>query len=97
MQRRCFMTWVLSISTTRRQNGLKLMALTPPADSSGAMASPNSKRTSFGNRHTAPGIPQYMPTPGVNVDVLGTGYDDYTPEQRDQVIAAFPRGDDFVH
>jgi hypothetical protein len=29
------------------------------------------------------------------VDALGTGYDDYTPEQRDQVIAAFPRGDDF--
>ena len=32
---------------------------------------------------------------GVLVDALGTGYDDYTPEQRDQVIATFPRGDDF--
>jgi hypothetical protein len=28
---------------------------------------------------------------GVLVNVLATGYDDYTPEQRDQVIAAFPR------
>jgi hypothetical protein len=26
---------------------------------------------------------------------VGIGYDDYTPEQRDQVIAAFPRGDNF--
>jgi hypothetical protein len=51
--------------------------------------------------HTTPGIPQYMhpeialTQAGVLVDALGTGYDDYTPEQRDQVIAAFPRGDDF--
>ena len=27
------------------------------------------------------------------VDVAGVGYDNYTPEQRDQVTAAFPRGD----
>jgi hypothetical protein len=51
--------------------------------------------------HTTPGVPQYMhpeialTQAGVLVDALGTGYDDYTPEQRDQVIAAFPRGDDF--
>ena len=51
--------------------------------------------------HTTPGIPQYMrpeialTNAGVLVDVVGIGYDDYTPEQRDQVIAAFPRGDDF--
>ena len=32
---------------------------------------------------------------GVLVDVVGIGYDDYTPEQRDQVLAAFPRGDNF--
>jgi hypothetical protein len=49
--------------------------------------------------HTTPGIPQYMKpeialtNAGVLVDVLGWGYDDYAPEQRDQVIAAFPRGD----
>jgi hypothetical protein len=29
------------------------------------------------------------------VDVVGIGYDEYTPEQRDQVIAAFPRGANF--
>jgi hypothetical protein len=49
--------------------------------------------------HTTPGIPQYMrpeialTNAGVLVDVVGVGYDDYTAEQRDQVIAAFPRGD----
>ncbi len=32
---------------------------------------------------------------GVLVDVVGIGYDEYTPEQRDQVITAFPRGDNF--
>ena len=30
---------------------------------------------------------------GVLVDGVGIGYDEYTPKQRDQVIAAFPRGD----
>ena len=30
---------------------------------------------------------------GVLVDVVGIGFDDYTPEQRERVIAAFPRGD----
>lgn len=49
--------------------------------------------------HTTPGIPQYirseiaLTNAGVLVDVVGVGYDDYTPEQREQVIAAFPRGD----
>src|ERR1700710_1650862 len=49
--------------------------------------------------HTTRGIPQYMrpeialTNAGVLVDVVGVGYDAYTPEQREQVIAAFPRGD----
>jgi hypothetical protein len=49
--------------------------------------------------HTTPGIPQYMrpeialTNAGVLVDVVGIGYDEYTPEQRDAVITAFPRGD----
>jgi hypothetical protein len=30
---------------------------------------------------------------GVLVDVAAIGYNEYTPEQRDQVIAAFPLGD----
>jgi hypothetical protein len=37
---------------------------------------------------------------GVLVDVVGVGYEEYTPEQRDKVIAAFPRGDfknEFIH
>jgi len=49
--------------------------------------------------HTTPGIPQYMKpeialtNAGVLVDVVGIGFDEYTSEQRDQVIATFPRGD----
>jgi hypothetical protein len=51
--------------------------------------------------HTTPGIPQYMrpeialTNAGVLVDVIGIGYDEYTPEQRDQVLSAFPRGNNF--
>ena len=51
--------------------------------------------------HTTPGIPQFMrpeialTNAGVLVDAVGIGYDDYTPEQRDQVTSAFPRGDNF--
>jgi hypothetical protein len=49
--------------------------------------------------HATPGIPQYMrpeialTQSGVLMDVLGAGFDEYTPQQRDQVIAAFPRHD----
>ncbi|WOH79679.1 HD domain-containing protein [Bradyrhizobium sp. BEA-2-5] len=49
--------------------------------------------------HTTPGIPQYMrpeialTNAGVLVDAVGVGYDDYTAEQRDGVLAALPRGD----
>jgi hypothetical protein len=49
--------------------------------------------------HTTPGIPELMrpeialTKAGVVMDVVGIGYDEYTPEQRDQVVAAFPRGD----
>src|ERR1700754_1183716 len=49
--------------------------------------------------HTTPGIPQYMrpeialTNAGVLVDVVGVGYHEYTLEQREGVLAAFPRGD----
>jgi hypothetical protein len=49
--------------------------------------------------HTTPGIPEYMrpeialTKAGVIMDVVGIGFDEYTPEQRDQVMDAFPRGD----
>src|SRR6201985_734950 len=49
--------------------------------------------------HTTPVFAQYMrpeialTNAGVLLDVVGIGFDEYTPEQRDQVIAAFPRGD----
>src|SRR6187200_1370950 len=49
--------------------------------------------------HATPGIPQYMrpeialTQSGVLMDVLGAGFDEYTQQQRDQVIAAFPRHD----
>jgi HD superfamily phosphodiesterase len=49
--------------------------------------------------HATPGIPQYMrpeialTQAGVAMDVIGRGFDEYTAQQRDQVIAAFPRHD----
>src|ERR1700755_2842950 len=49
--------------------------------------------------HTTPGIAQYMrpeialTNAGVLVDVVGIGYGDYTPENREEVTPALPRGD----
>jgi HD domain len=49
--------------------------------------------------HATPGIPQYMrpeialTQSGVAMDAVGLGYDEYTQQQRDQVIAALPRHD----
>ena len=53
--------------------------------------------------HTTPGIPQYMHpviallTAGVEMDVLGFAYQDFTPEQREAVVVAHPRGMSFKH
>jgi hypothetical protein len=47
--------------------------------------------------HTTPGIPQHkepevaLVTAGVELDVLGFGYDDVAAEDRDAVLAAYPR------
>jgi len=49
--------------------------------------------------HTTPGIPQHkepevaLVTAGVELDVLGFGYDDVAAEDRDAVLAAYPRVD----
>ena len=49
--------------------------------------------------HTTPGIPKWkkpvvaLLTAGVELDVLGLGYDDVPAEAREQVLAAFPRVD----
>ncbi|SFI48092.1 HD domain-containing protein [Collimonas sp. OK307] len=51
--------------------------------------------------HTTPGIPQYkkpvvaLVTAGVEMDVLGIAYNDFTEEQRNQVVHAHPRGPKF--
>lgn len=51
--------------------------------------------------HTTPGIPQYkkpvvaLVTAGVEMDVLGFAYNDFTEEQRNQVVQAHPRGQNF--
>jgi hypothetical protein len=51
--------------------------------------------------HTTPGIPKHMHpvvalvTAGVEMDVLGLTYGDYTAEVRDAVVEAFPRSADF--
>lgn len=51
--------------------------------------------------HTTPGIPEHkkpevaLVTSGVEMDVLGIAYAQFTPEQREAVIAAHPRGPQF--
>jgi len=48
--------------------------------------------------HTTPGIPKHkkpvvaLVTAGVEMDVLGIDYDEFTAEQRAQVVAVHPRG-----
>ena len=47
--------------------------------------------------HTTPGIPQYMRPEvallysGVRLDVLGTGFDQFPAELRDEIVARYPR------
>ncbi len=51
--------------------------------------------------HTTPGIPEHkkpevaLVTAGVEMDVLGIAYGQFTEEQRDAVVAAHPRGASF--
>ena len=51
--------------------------------------------------HTTPGIPQHMHplialvTAGVEMDVLGLTYDQYSDAERDAVVRAHPRGKQF--
>jgi hypothetical protein len=51
--------------------------------------------------HTTPGVPEHMRpaialvTAGVEMDVLGIGYHDFTPEQRSHVCAHHPRESNF--
>jgi hypothetical protein len=51
--------------------------------------------------HTTPGIPEHkkpevaLVTSGVEMDVLGIAYGQFTQEQREAVVAAHPRGADF--
>jgi hypothetical protein len=51
--------------------------------------------------HTTPGIPEHkkpevaLVTSGVEMDVLGIAYEQFTTAQREAVVAAHPRGADF--
>ena len=51
--------------------------------------------------HTTPGVPPHMKpeiallTSGVEMDVMGIAYDEFTAEQREAVVAAHGRGDGF--
>jgi HD superfamily phosphodiesterase len=53
--------------------------------------------------HTTPGIPEYMHPEialvqaGAGMDVAGRAYDQFTEEQREAVVAAYPRGNEFKH
>jgi HD superfamily phosphodiesterase len=48
--------------------------------------------------HTTPGIPEHkkpevaLVTAGVEMDVLGIAYEQFTKEQREAVVVAYPRG-----
>jgi HD domain len=51
--------------------------------------------------HTTPGIPEHkkaevaLVTSGVEMDVLGLAYEQFTDLEREAVVSAYPRGDDF--
>ena len=51
--------------------------------------------------HTTPGIPEHkkaevaLVTAGVEMDVLGIAYEQFTPEQREAVVIVHPRGTSF--
>ncbi len=51
--------------------------------------------------HTTPGVPQHMHpvvalvTAGVEMDVLGLTYQEYSDEEREAVVSAFPRAPQF--
>jgi hypothetical protein len=51
--------------------------------------------------HTTPGVPEHkkaevaLVTAGVEMDVLGIAYGEFTPEQREAVVIAHPRGISF--
>ncbi len=51
--------------------------------------------------HTTPGIPEFMGPEiallqvGAGMDIAGRGYETFTDEQRQAVVAAYPRGNDF--
>jgi hypothetical protein len=53
--------------------------------------------------HTTPGIPEHMHPEiclvqaGAGMDMAGRNYDDFTNEEREAVIAAYPRSNDFGH
>jgi len=53
--------------------------------------------------HTTPGIPEHLEpeialvNAGAAMDVVGRGYDQFRSDQRDAVISAYPRGQDFEH
>lgn len=53
--------------------------------------------------HTTPGIPEHMHAEialvqaGAGMDVAGRGFEQFSPQQRDAVVAAYPRETNFAH
>ena len=53
--------------------------------------------------HTTPGIPEHMHSEiallqaGAGMDVAGRGFEQFTDEQREAVVATYPRDTDFAH
>ncbi len=53
--------------------------------------------------HTTPGIPEHMRPEislvqvGAGMDVVGRGYEGFTEDQRQTIVTAYPRGNDFAN
>lgn len=53
--------------------------------------------------HTTPGIPEFLHAEaaalqaGAAMDVAGRGHEQFTDEERDAIVAAYPREEDFEH
>lgn len=83
------------------RNVSKSMERMPPETFFNLTDSPSGTSMTYGIRlalHTTPGIPKHkratvaLVTAGVEMDVLGIGFEEFTSKQRNDVCACHPRG-----
>ena len=94
----------LTQRTAARMSASRSTARTPPVTSCAATASPQQDIDTVWTAialHTTPGIPQHMHpvvalvTAGVEMDVLGLSYAEYSDAEREAVVHAHPRTQHF--